>query len=56
MRTIEVRRNALMKKLEIRTPDGLLRFALVACNGRSLLRSHPKIDSLGRARVMANGH
>lgn len=34
MRTIEVRRNALMTKLRIETPEELLRFAIVACNER----------------------
>jgi FixJ family two-component response regulator len=35
MRTVEIRRNALMKKLGLKTSDELLRFALAACNGHS---------------------
>ncbi|MCR4413432.1 MAG: response regulator [Thermoguttaceae bacterium] len=33
IRTIEVRRNSLMRKLGIEAPDELIRFAVSACNG-----------------------
>lgn len=35
MRTVEIRRNVLMKKLGLKSSEELLRFALVACNGHS---------------------
>jgi FixJ family two-component response regulator len=35
IRTIEVRRGALMKKLGFHTPEELLRFALTNCNGHT---------------------
>lgn len=38
MRTIEIRRNVLMKKLGTKTSEELLRFALVACNGHSVAK------------------
>ncbi len=47
LRTIEIRRNVLMKKLGVKLPEELLRFAVVACNGHSAQKhaTHPVAHS-----------
>lgn len=55
IRTIEVRRNVLMKKLGVNTPDELLRFALTACDGYSWLTKRQANGSRGEAGTHAGG-
>jgi FixJ family two-component response regulator len=40
IRTVELRRATLMKKLHINRPEDLMRFALLACNGRDGHHAH----------------
>ena len=40
IRTVEIRRAALMKKLHINRPEDLARFALLACNGHDVRDGH----------------
>jgi len=56
LRTIEVRRNTLMKKVGVKTPEDLLRFALMACNGRAFVRDPLGPDGWGRDQTMAHGN
>jgi hypothetical protein len=51
IRTIEVRRSSLMRKLGIEAPDELLRFAVSACNGHfRLLGAGTATQPTGPAR------
>jgi two-component system, LuxR family, response regulator FixJ len=53
LRTIEVRRNTLMKKVGVKSPEDLLRFALMACNGRAFVKDQSGPNGWRSPRTMA---
>ncbi|MGO8747645.1 MAG: response regulator [Thermoguttaceae bacterium] len=56
VRTIEVRRAALIKKLDLRSPEEMLRFAMMACNYHGNGSSNGNGHAMGNGHVMGNGH